>query len=481
MQFTLLRGRQLSKSQLLNLAICAFGIQFAVSLMMANMSSVYKFLGASGLSLSCLWLIAPLSGIIIQPLVGQLSDDTLTRYGKRRPYIFIWGIVAFICFCLLPFATQLWVGVLLFWGVGCSTNGITETLRALTGDIAPNQQKAQAFSWQTIFAGIGASSAAILPWLLDDVLKIPLNFFKHNLIPFSIQIAFMSGGVFILICMLWTVSTIKEKPAMHDKIKQLYHQFYKRNWKESIYRFFREIFISIKKMPPVIRKFIVPQTFTWIGIFGMWLYFSLAIAQQVYGLPPGADVNNAYYAGILHKSAIKSDFYYGINQFVSILYAIVLPWLVNRFSPKLIYAVSLIIGAVGLIMVGFERSEYLLVISSAAVGIMWGGIMILPYAIVSAELPRGKMGIYLGIFNITITAPEVIGGLCLGSIYKYVFKSSAAYSIILSGVLVLIGGLIFIYEVGPQLLSNYYNSKETAMQLPESESTATPQTLTPQT
>jgi maltose/moltooligosaccharide transporter len=440
-----MKDKLLTTQNLFDLAVCAFGIQFASSLMMANMSSIYKFFGAEGGDLPYLWLAAPISGLLIQPIIGQLSDDTLTRYGKRRPYLFFWGLITFICFSLIPLARNLWLMVILFWGIGCGINGMTEALRALIGDITANQQKTQAFSWQTIFAGIGATIAAVLPYLLsksDFLSTYCRRLFNCGHIPFSIQLAFILGGVVLAACVLWTLYRIKEKSISRIEAVRKRHQHHQATIKKIKY-LFPQLILSIKKLPLVLRQFLIIQVFTWIGLYSMWLYFTLAIAQHVYGLPMSAHaMQDPNYAIILEKSTIRTGIYFGAYQFVSILYAMWLPILANRISPKLIHAVSLIIGAVGLMIVVVARVEVVIIFGVIAIGIMWGSIMTMPYAIVTAGMPRGKMGVYLGIFNITITVPQIICGLFLGFIYTVFFKGHAIYCLLLAGVSILIAGIL---------------------------------------
>jgi maltose/moltooligosaccharide transporter len=441
----------LTTRQLFHLAVCAFGIQFASSLMMANMSSIFKFFGAASGNLPYLWLAAPVSGLVIQPLIGQLSDDTLTRYGKRRPYILVWSLITFLCFSLIPLVKHLWLMVILFWGIGCGINGVTEALRALIGDITPGQQKTQAFSWQTIFAGSGATLAAILPYFFfkweycwqEFLKKLP----SFNLVPYSIQMAFVLGGSILLGSVLWTLSRIQEPHVAQVVSLRKHYQTTKASFSRKVKHFFGQLTVSIEKLPIVIRKFIVVQVFTWIGLYSMWLYFTLAIAQHIYGLPVGADVTqNVHYAEILENSTIKTGVYFGIYQFVSIFYAIGLPFLVKKVDPKLIHAASLLIGAIGLIIIVVAHTGLMIVIGVVAIGIMWGSIMTLPYAIVTAGVPRSKMGVYLGIFNITITAPQIICGLSLGFIYTTIFHNHAIYCILLAGVSIFIAGSLLVWQ-----------------------------------
>lgn len=441
-------GRKLlSRQQLFNLSVFAFGLQFANALQLSNMSSLYKFLGAESGSLPYLWLAAPVSGLIMQPIIGQLSDSTCTRFGRRRPYILGWGILAVSSICLLPLSPNILTAAILLWIIGFSINGSTEALRALIADITLNRQKAKAFAMQTIFSGLGAGAASFAPYIIKNSLTIPGHVFYFNKIPLSLQLTFFVGGMMMFICMLWTIVTIKEKPDIHAALIANIRRIQQKKWLDKIRYIWREVIINIKNLPPVIKKFIPTQVFTWMGIFTMLLYFTLGLAQHVYGLPIQANiVTNDYYVAILEKSTIKAGVYFAVYQCVSVAYAILLPYLARKFSLKFLYAVSLVMGAIGLLVSSNAQSELVLVTCMILIGVMWGSIMTLPYAIVSAELPKSKMGVYLGIFNITITLPQVIAGFILGPIHTKIFNSHAAYTVMLSGALILMGGMIMWYQ-----------------------------------
>src|SRR6185312_3167509 len=412
-------GRNLlSNKQLFNLSLFAFGLQFANMLQLSNMSSLYKFLGAASGNLPYLWLAAPVSGLIMQPLIGQLSDNTCSRYGKRRPYLFVWGIVAVIAFCILPLSPSVAIAAVCLWIIGFSVNGCQEALRALTGDITPNKQKATAFAWQTIFAGLGAGASALIPYFVKHSIAVSNNVFFINKIPFSLQATFFMGASILLICILWTVCAVKEKPPPHPRL--LVSR-----------RFFYELRGNIKCFPPVIKKFMPIQFFTWVGLFTFWLYFTLGLAQHVYGLPiDGEIINSTNYAIILEKATIQAGIYFSVYQWVSVFYAVLLPSLANKYSLKFLHAISLIIGAISIIVASMTQSTLLIIFCMLGVGILWGSIMTLPYAIVSAELPKSKMGVYLGVFNISVTLPQIAAGIFLGFLHTRIFASQAFHTVV---------------------------------------------------
>jgi len=443
-----MRDKLLPSLQLVYLAICSFGIQFASSLQMANTSSVYKFLGVESSSLPYLWLAAPIAGLIMQPLIGQMSDDTLTRYGKRRPYLLTWGIITCLGFCLLPLVDSIQFAVILFWLIGFSINACMEALRALTGDIVPNLQKTQAFSWQTILAGIGAGFAAILPWLLEPHVAHWHSFFTFTKIPFSIQAAFLLGGILLLSSIIWTCQSVKEKRPTHQELLKKQKESKQTNTVRRLFNFAHQIITNLNHLPKIIKDFIGIQIFTWVSLFCLWLFFSLALAQHVYGLPIGADIiHNPEYKNIMTKSAVKTDFYFSIYQFTSVIYAIALPKLTQIIKTKLLYGFSLLIGAISLISITFCYHNFAMIMAMFGIGIMWGGITVLPYAMVSAEVPRSKMGIYLGIFNITITLPQILVGVIIGPIFIHIFHRHAIYVILIAGISMLIASLMTLSQV----------------------------------
>lgn len=437
----------LNFKQLFYLSLCGFGIQFASSLQMTNTSSLFKFLGAESGEIGYLWLAAPIAGLIIQPVVGQFSDSTMTRFGKRIPYIFVWVLLSSLALFLLPFSKILWLAAMVVLILSCSINGCTEALRALIGDIAPNQQKATAFAWQTVFCGIGAGIAALLPWALAHMELFPKANESAEKVPMVLQASLLIGGVILLVSMLIMVRHIQEKTFVKSHLLHDLQIRRHRSHAEKIYGAFRELFKNIKGMPKVIKDFSIVQVFTWTGMFCIWLYFGIGLAQHAFGLPVGIDVSsNPDYQRLLEKGTIEAGICFGIYQFVSVLYAFILPKLAELTTPRVIHALSLIAGALSLIAIIFTKHLLLIYGAMIGVGIMWGSIMTMPYAIISAELPRSKMGVYLGIFNITITLPQILGGLFMGAITEKIFHGHAIYSIVLGGVLILISGLIMLYQ-----------------------------------
>ncbi len=437
--------KYLSNKLILNLAIFAFGVQFSNSLLLANLSSLYKFLGASSSIIPYLGMAAPLSGLIIQPLIGHLSDDTVTVWGKRRPYLLFWSVLGIgACFCI-SFIHSLLSAVVLLWILGCSINGVTEALRALTGDLVTNNDKPAAFSFQTFFCGLGASVAVTVPFIMDKLLR-PNQLMIHSL-PLAIKVAFFISGIVWAFSIYWLWHRVHE-PAQNRKVllKSLQIKRPLTFWLK-IKHFWQSLYRDIKNMPSIMRQLTFIQIFTWIGLYALWLYFSEAIAQHLYGLP--IHYLNSDHASnlILNKSVIMTNLYFGIYQFISILYALILPWLAQKYSARAIHSASLCVGALGLLTVCITHNPITVGISMVAVGILWGSVMTLPYAIISASLPSNKMGVYLGIFNISITLPQIVAGFILPFIYNFAFFQHAIAIIMLSAISILTGAIINLYQI----------------------------------
>jgi maltose/moltooligosaccharide transporter len=431
----------------INLAVLAFGIQFANALLLANMSSVFRFLSASPSILPYLGLAAPLSGLLVQPIVGQLSDMTYSPYGRRYPYILGWTLLAVLACCLFPLIDTLWQAVVLVWIISCSVNGAIETLRALTGDIVPDVQKATAFSWQTILAGGGAAIAALIPSIVNYLDHQQMTW--QSQLPPSIKYAFMIAGIVWGIAMLWTFKKNLPIAIANNRIPD--HKSPITITTNNFYTFINTLLNNIKNMPTIIREFSLVQLFTWIGMYAFWLFFSTAISQHLFGLPTHANLNaNSHYAALFESASVQTNFYFGIYQFISVLYAVLLPYITRFFSAKNVHAASLIIGAVGIITASNTHNHYCLIASMCAVGVMWGSVMTLPYVIISTGMPKDKMGTYFGLFNISITLPQIIAGLILQPLYIYIFDRHAAGIIAFSGTMILVAGAVIIFEKSDQ-------------------------------
>lgn len=440
----------LNYKQLFYLSIGAFGLQIATTLVMNNTSVLFKFLGATDQQVSLLWLIAPLTGLIIQPILGQLSDLTEIKYGKRIPYILGGTLVTCVALLVLAFSENLTLTVCLILILSCSINASSESMRALVGDITPKKQKSSAFAWQAIFSGVGAIIASLIPWFLSKLDF--LSQIDNTKIPITLKIL-MFFAAYVIIHSIWImIKNIKEKNFVET------NQDIQNN--TSFFTLFLQIwqklFDNLKNIPEVIRKFFIVQIFTWAGIFCIWLYFSLALAQHIFGLPPDVNIStNTNYQAILQKSLIQSNICFGIYQVSSVLYLLILPKLIDRFSAPKIHAISLLIGAASLSAIIFVYNMWNIYFLMIGVGVLWGSLITVPYTIISADLPSSKMGTYMGIFNVTITVPQIICGLIIGLINKYIFFNHAIFCIFLAGIMISVAGFILLKQEGVNLFKHF--------------------------
>ena len=431
--------KEFSIYQLIHLSIIAIGMQYVVSTQLNNMSMLYQYLGASSSSIAKLGIIPPFIGLFVQPIIGQLSDDTFSIYGKRRPYIFIWTLIGCLACILIMFSSFLWLTFILMTVISSSYNGAVETTRALIGDIIIASQKVKAFAFQTIFAGIGAGIAALIPYLFAKYFPNHASFQYHS-IPLSLKLSFLLGGILWLATMLWTVITIKEKISHKGWVAKITA---KENILKKSIKLFKRIVKNIKKMPLVLQQFSIIQFFTWLAIYSIWIFFPLAIAQHFYGLPNADSILSPELTTAMENGRVSANFYIGIYQIVSIIYSILLIYLNKKISSKILHGISLVIGALGLLCISFIAQKYV-AICMIAIGIMWGSIITLPYSIIASEIPRYKMGIYFGIFNISITLPQIVASLTLDFIYAYLFRFHAIYMIIFGGLFIFIAGSLTI-------------------------------------
>lgn len=429
---------------LIFLSIGIFGIQCASSLQLTHMSNIYKFLGAPSSLLPILWLSAPITGLLVQPLIGLMSDDTSTRFGKRKPYIFFWNVVTLVILIVLPVINNLWLSALLFWFLMVGINGATEACKALTTDLIPNETKTLAFSWQTIASGLGAGLAAAFPWLFH--LVMPKNFFNfatQYAIPYFIQYAFWCGAITITITSYFLLFHVKERSIKHQRLLSHYKQKYPFHWFSRVKFFMLESVKKIRETPGVIVELIPAQFCTWIAIFIFWLYFNLALAQHYYGLIPGAIfTSNSHYQSIFQLSTIQASLYFSLYQIVSVMFAAIIPLLTRHFMSEKIHGCALAIGGTALTAFVIFDNLKLIYILMIGIGVMWGSVCTIPQVIVAQRIPKANIGIYLGIFNITVTLPQVFVGFILGPIYHFIFQNHAIYSILLSSIMLFIASYL---------------------------------------
>jgi maltose/moltooligosaccharide transporter len=438
-EFTFARKKvkpHLSFFRILSLSMGFLGIQFGYALQNANASRILQGFGADIEQLSWFWLAAPLTGMIVQPIIGHYSDHTWTRLGRRRPFFLAGAFLAAIALVLMPNAgvfadvlPAMFVGAGFLMIMDASINVAMEPFRALVADMLPAEQTTVGFSVQSFLIGIGAVIGSWLPYVLAEWLGIAKTA-PEGQVPPNVIFSFYIGAVVLIVTILWTVFTTKEYSPEELQAFESEERTEKKNPK------FSDIFKDMATMPKTMKQLSITQFFTWIALFGMWVFTTPAIAQHVYGLPV-TDTSSPTYQDAGNWVGILFGVYNGVAMF----YALALPAIARNIGRKLTHSFSLICGAAGLLSIFFINDPQWLILSMIGVGIAWGSILSMPYAILAPSLPPAKIGVYMGIFNIFITVPQIVNGLFGGMVVKRIFDSQAIYALIMSGCFLLIAAI----------------------------------------
>jgi maltose/moltooligosaccharide transporter len=404
---------RLSFWQLFNMSFGFLGIQFGWGLQLANMSAIYERLGARPDQVPILWLAAPLTGLLVQPLVGAMSDRTWGRLGRRRPYFLTGAILASVALFFMPLSAGLWMAASLLWILDASINISMEPFRAFVADKLDISQRTSGFAVQSFFIGIGASFANAMPFVLS---KLGVAGNTPGGIPLSVKYSFQLGAVVFFAAVLWTVITTSELPP-----EDLAAFERSRKGKLSLASLLGEVGTALKEMPKTMKQLAVVQLLTWLGLFCMWLFFVPATARHVFG---ATDSQSALYT----KGIEWGGFAFAFYSITCFAVALLLPRMAALTSRKTVYSFALICGAAGLLSMWVIHDPWILLLSMVGVGIAWAAILSIPYAILSTALPAERMGVYMGLFNFFIVIPEIVASLTFGPIIRTFFGTDNANS-----------------------------------------------------
>jgi maltose/moltooligosaccharide transporter len=404
-----------------NMSFGFLGIQFGWALQMANVSAIYEYLGADAHQIPILWLAAPLTGLVVQPIIGHLSDHTWNRLGRRRPYFLAGALLASFALIAMPNSSGLWMAAGLLWVMDASINISMEPFRAFVADLLPPEQRTRGFAMQAFFIGLGAVIASMLPWLLNNVLPVSGGgATAGTTIPLAVTLAFYAGAFAFLAAVLWTIFTTTEYPP--DDMETFTRM---KAEKAGIAAAASEIFRDMMAMPQTMRRLAWVQIFTWLGLFCMWLYFGVAVARNIFGGTPGTQ---AYEQGIAWGGNC-----FAMYSAVCFAFSFALPVVAERLGRRLTHGLCLLTGAVGLVSVAFISNKYLLLVSMVGVGVAWASVLSMPYSILAGALPPGKTGIYMGIFNFFIVIPEILAALVFGTVMENFLTNESALVQLLGG------------------------------------------------
>ncbi len=406
------------------------GIQFGFALQNANASRILLTFGADIDHLSWFWLVAPITGMIVQPIIGFSSDKTWNRLGRRRPYFLVGAVLTSIALVLMPnaphFATYIapmFIGGGLLMIMDASINISMEPFRALVADKLPDEQHTLGFSTQTVLIGIGAVVGSWLPYMLNHWLGLGHETEAKGMVPDYVIYSFYIGAVVLISSILWTIFTTEEYPP------EFYEDLEKDEGEERPKGF---------KIPKVMIQLLVVQFFSWFALFSMWVYTTPAVAQHFYGT---TNPNSTAY----QEAGDWVGILFGIYNGVSAIIALGLPVLANRIGRRLTHSVALVLGGLSLLSFYVLSDPAMLIIPMIGVGIAWGSILAMPYAMLANSIPARQMGMFMGLFNMSITIPQIVNGIFGGLILKYFFNTDPLYTIMMAGAFMIFGAISTIF------------------------------------
>lgn len=441
----LLPKPKMSVLQIIFMSFGFLGIQFGFALQNGNTSRILRSFGADVEQLPMFWIVAPLVGMIVQPIIGHYSDRTWNKFGRRKPYFLVGAILSSIALVVLPNSSLLtsvlpvlWMGAGMVMIMDASFNVSMEPFRALVADNLPESQRTSGFAIQTFLIGIGAVVGSALPSILAQV-----GFSQEagvTGVADNIRYSFYIGAVVFMAAILVTVFFSKEYPP--EQYAQ-YHGQADTDIKEK--SSLLDIFTDFKNMPRTMKQLGLVQFFSWFALFSMWVFTTDAVATHVYGL------TGEYSKSIEYNTAgnvVSSAF--GVYNLVAAVYALCLPLLAKFLGRKGTHAFSLMAGGFGLLSIYFIKDPAMLTYSMIGVGLAWASILAMPYVILSGSIPAGKLGIYMGIFNFFITLPQIVNGIFGGFIVKHFYNGQSIYAIVLAGFLLICAAVsvLFVYDAG---------------------------------
>ena len=484
--------------QIWNMSFGFLGIQFGFALQNANVSRIFETLGAKIDNIPILWIAAPITGLIVQPIIGYMSDRTWGRLGRRRPYFLTGALLASCALLIMPNSPALWVAAGMLWIMDASINVSMEPFRALVADILPSEQRTTGFAVQSFFIGTGAIIASALPYIFTNWLGIS-NTAPAGKIPESVVLSFYVGAAAFIGAVGWTVfrtkeyspeemkkfndyaGKIKSKESGYSKIKLKPSKYmttglywliggllvsayiYWKGLEPDLYILFLgsavfgilqlatgiltknnkqnglvSIITDLYEMPATMRQLAIVQFFSWFALFSMWIYTTPAVTQHIYGT---TDPTTALY----NKGADWVGVLMAVYNGFAAVTAFFIVWMAKKISRKVVHFISLVIGGLGLASFYIIKDPNLLLISELGIGLAWASILSMPYAILAGSLPPEKMGVYMGIFNFFIVIPQITAAAILGFFVKQFFGHDAMYALLLGGGSMALAGILMLF------------------------------------
>jgi len=430
---------KLSFWQIWNVSFGFLGVQFGFALQNANASRILSNLGADLHSLSLFWLVAPIMGLLVQPIVGAASDKTWTRLGRRKPYILAGALVSMIAMFFMPNAPSIivagGVGALIFGAVMLalmdgSFNVTFQPFRALVADMMPDEQRNVGYSIQSFLINTGAVIGSALPFILTS-LGVENSSAEGTVAP-SVIWSFYIGGSLLILSVLVTILKTKEHPP---KEFEEYNGITKADKEEKT-----SLLQTLKSMPKAMINLSIVQFFSWFPLFLMWVYTTSAVAQHYFGTKIGDSSSPEY-----NEAGNWVGICFAAYSLFAALYSLIMPIFVKYTSRKFVYGFSLVLGGLGYISTYLFTDPNMLLISMIGIGAAWAAILAMPYSILAGSLPANKMGIYMGLFNLTVVIPQIISGIFGGMIIRNLFDGDAIKILVFAGIIMLLGSIAVIF------------------------------------
>ncbi len=488
---------KLSFWQIWNMSFGFLGIQVGFALQNGNVSRIFQTLGAEIDQIPILWIAAPVTGLIIQPIIGYMSDNTWGRFGRRRPYFLMGALMASIALFLMPNSPGLWIAVGMLWIMDASINISMEPFRAFVGDMLPDEQRTQGFTMQSFFIGIGAFAASWLPYALSEWFHIS-NTAPEGEIPQTVRLSFYIGGVVLFLAVLWTVlrtkeyspeelNSFSEKEEKNGRAEPESVEPLSRYLRRGViwtlvglvialpvlkFRLEKELYIlaggfglfgilqllvaalisgrkersglvsiitDLYRMPLTMKQLAFVQFFSWFAMFSMWIYTIPGVTQHLYGT---TDTTSEIYNEGANLLSGMMGWY---NLFAAAFGLLLLPLLSRLTNRKITHSISLVVGGLGLASIILLKNPQHMIFSMIGVGMAWASILSMPYAILTGSLPQNKMGVYMGIFNFFIVIPQILAATILGLMVKSLFGGDSIYALLAGGISLLVAAILILF------------------------------------
>ncbi len=474
--------------QIWNMCFGFLGIQFGFALQNSNVSRIFETLGAKTDDIPILWMAAPLTGLLVQPIIGYMSDRTWGRFGRRRPYFTVGAVLATLALFFFPHASMLWIAAGMLWVLDASINIAMEPFRAYVGDQLPTEQRSTGFAMQSFFIGVGSVVASALPYIFEKFGVA--NTAAQGIIPDTVKYSFYCGGAVLLLAVMWTVFSTKEYPPdeliAHDEapvshsvlnvsranvqgivamivgLVAFFAVLQLKLEKELLVlgggiaafglltllasrvregSMLNTIVADIQNMPSVMRKLAWVQFFSWFALFSMWIYTTQTVTSIQFG---SSDTTSAAY----NEGANWVGVLFAAYNLFAALWAIVIPKLVDGIGVRKAHLINCVLGGLGLLSIPFIKDPNMLLISMVGVGIAWASILSLPYTLLSDSVPASKMGTYMGIFNFFIVIPQLVAASILGFLLKNFMGNQPMYALIIGGCCLFVAGILSLFVRG---------------------------------